>query len=105
MFYHTDLQIESSFLKTLEELFDVDTPVKMEVQLKFHALKYLTFFFVGVQHMGLSRQAQEAVQKGRVDAITSQMSGDVIAQMNKKVEKGLNEPLLGSSLDSKLDLQ
>lgn len=55
--------------------------------------------------MGLSRQAQEAVQKGRVDAITSQMSGDVIAQMNKKGEKGLNEPLLGSSLDTKIDLQ
>lgn len=48
--------------------------------------------------MGLSRQAQEAVQKGRVDSITSQMSGDVIAEANKKGEKGLNEKGLNELL-------
>ncbi|KAG0553423.1 hypothetical protein KC19_12G010400 [Ceratodon purpureus] len=47
-------------------------------------------------HIGLSKQAQEAVQKGRIDAIATQI-GD--HHHKKKVEKGhyLSEPLLGSS--------
>uniref|UniRef100_A0A7I4CNL2 CNNM transmembrane domain-containing protein n=1 Tax=Physcomitrium patens TaxID=3218 RepID=A0A7I4CNL2_PHYPA len=48
--------------------------------------------------MGLSKQAQDAVQKGRVDAM-SHMHADRHGHHTKKVtDKGLHEPLLGSSL-------
>jgi len=42
--------------------------------------------------MGLSKQGHEAVQKGRVDAIATQVNTD----RYPKMEKGLSQPLLGS---------
>lgn len=50
-----------------------------------------------MQHIGLSKQAQEAVQKGRIDAIATHI-GDH-NNHKRKVEKGhyLSEPLLGST--------
>jgi hypothetical protein len=42
------------------------------------------------QHIGLSKQAKEAVEKGRIDAMATQIGN------KKRVEKGhyLSEPLL-----------